>query len=117
MSSFSLQDHEVQHHGEHAIEINEITNRNFDFEYYGWAFRVIRGDKPQFQMAITTAGLITESDREALYAWGLQWIRTTIDGGQYEPRGDYCFEWARGLGDPTPSPVDCRVARQKPSVR
>jgi|GEM_PF-6789647 len=85
-----LQDHEVQNYGQHAFEINEITTRGDDFDYVGWAFQVAQDGKPQFRMAITTAGLTREGDRDALREWGLKWVHTMIDSGNYDANGDYC---------------------------
>jgi hypothetical protein len=114
MAPFPFQGHEVEGHGGHTIEINEIVNRHFDFEYVGWAFRVFQDRQFKFQMAITTAGMTIEGDRDALYRWGLDWVHNMIDTRGYELQGDYCFEWARGLGNPQPDPIDCKEARRKP---
>ena len=88
------------------IEINEVPDRQFEFDGFGWAYQIFRETELLFSIVIkATFGKDNKDNVQASYKWGIRKITSMIDMNTFEKEKTYCFQWS-ALSKP-PKEVNC----------
>lgn len=89
------------------VEINEVPDRQFDFDGFGWAYQIFRGPELLFKVVIkATFGKDDENNVQASYKWGIKKITSMINMNSYEKERTYCYQWNTAAYPP--KEVNCK---------
>jgi len=97
-----------EQHKDFLIRVNQVPDAQFDFGDIGWAYQVYRDTTLIFRLVVKTTGgrQTDETDRMSVFDWGRQKVISMIEAGSFAIGDDYCWQWARLLGEP-PEPIPC----------